>query len=116
MSSAAQEMQIYRAKQVFNKIRKSILNWVAKDWKSNRIRFVLELFAWIASIGCSITLALIVPDVPWLIMYPLWFVNTSIFAWASYTRGSFGMLANFMILTAIDAVGFTRILILHFFS
>ena len=101
---------------MLNQAVTSVRKWIKDDWASNPVRFALEVFAWAASIGCSVTMALVVPDVPWLIMYPFWLVNTSIFAWASYTRGSFGMLANFLLLTTIDSVGFTRILILHLLS
>jgi hypothetical protein len=31
-------------------------------------------------------------------------------AWASYTRKSFGMLANYILLTAIDTIGLIRML------
>ena len=99
---------------MFHQGLRSILQWIREDWASNPVRFVLEVLAWSASIGCSITMAIIAPDVPWLIMYPLWIVNCSIFAWASYTRGSFGMLANFLLLTTIDSTGFIRLLIEHF--
>jgi len=33
------------------------------------------------------------------------------YAWASYTRKSFGMLANYILLTTIDTVGLIRMLI-----
>jgi hypothetical protein len=34
------------------------------------------------------------------------------YAWASYTRRSFGMLANYVLLTTIDTVGLARMLLL----
>jgi hypothetical protein len=33
------------------------------------------------------------------------------YAWAAYTRKSFGMLANYLLLVSIDSVGLTRMLI-----
>lgn len=87
------------------------LRWIKDDWSSNRTRFVAELLAWAISIGCSITMALTVPNPPLLVLYPVWIVGCAIYAWAAWTRRSFGMLANYMLLVTIDAVGLVRMLI-----
>jgi hypothetical protein len=84
--------------------------WIKDDYRSNRIRFIIELFAWVISIGCAITMALTVPNPPLLFMYPIWIFGCSLYAWAAYTRKSFGMLANYLLLTVIDIVGLTRML------
>lgn len=85
-------------------------DWIRDDWSSNRFRFVVELLAWAISIGCSITMALTVPNPPLLALYPIWILGCSMYAWAAYTRKSFGMLANYLLLTAIDTVGLVRML------
>jgi len=87
------------------------LQWIKDDWNSNRFRFVIELLAWAVSIGCSITMALTVPNPPLLALYPVWIAGCAMYAWASYTRKSFGMLANYILLTTIDTVGLIRMLI-----
>jgi len=87
------------------------LQWIKDDWNSNRFRFVIELLAWAVSIGCSITMALTVPSPPLLALYPVWIAGCAMYAWASYTRKSFGMLANYILLTTIDTVGLIRMLI-----
>ena len=84
--------------------------WIKDDFKSNRFRFVIELLAWAVSIGCSITMALTVPNPPLLALYPVWIAGCAMYAWASYTRKSFGMLANYILLTTIDTIGLIRIL------
>jgi len=33
------------------------------------------------------------------------------YAWASYTRKSFGMLANYILLTTIDTIGLLRMIV-----
>jgi len=33
------------------------------------------------------------------------------YAWAAYTRKSFGMLANYLLLTTIDTIGFLRMIL-----
>ena len=91
-------------------IFKPTLNWIKDDWSSNCIRFVIELLAWVISIGCSITMAVTVPNPPLLILYPLWISGCAMYAWAAYTRKSFGMLANYLLLTAIDTIGLVRML------
>jgi hypothetical protein len=34
-----------------------------------------------------------------------------LYAWASWTRKSFGMLANYILLTTIDSIGLIRMLV-----
>ena len=86
------------------------LEWIRNDWYSNRSRFIVELLAWAISIGCSITMALTVPNPPLLYMYPVWISGCAMYAWAAFTRKSFGMLANYVLLTTIDSIGLIRML------
>ena len=86
-------------------------NWIQEDWKSNKLRFLLEVIAWAISIGCSITMAVTVPNPPLLALYPVWITGCAIYAWCAYSRRSFGMLANYILLTTIDAVGLVRMLL-----
>jgi hypothetical protein len=86
------------------------LGWIKDDWRSNKFRFIIELLAWAISIGCSITMALTVPTPPLLILYPIWISGCAMYAWAAYTRKSFGMLANYMLLVTIDFIGLIRML------
>jgi hypothetical protein len=88
-----------------------IFKWIQDDYRTNRIRFVVELLAWAVSIGCSITMALTVPSPPLLLMYPVWISGCAMYAWAAWTRKSFGMLANYILLTTIDSVGLARMLL-----
>ena len=93
-----------------NELLKPTFDWIQDDFKSNRIRFVVELLAWAVSIGCSITMAVTVPTPPLLALYPVWIAGCAMYAWAAWTRRSFGMLANYILLTAIDTVGLIRML------
>ena len=88
------------------------LQWIKDDWNSNPFRFAIELLAWAISIGCSITMAVTVPNPPLLILYPIWITGCALYAWASYTRKSFGMLANYILLTTIDTYGLIRMLVI----
>jgi len=93
-----------------NDILLNTFSWIRDDFKSNRVRFVVELLAWAISIGCSITMALTVPNPPLLALYPIWITGCAMYAWASWTRKSFGMLANYILLTSIDTIGLVRML------
>ena len=86
------------------------IQWIKDDFKSHRIRFIIELLAWAISVGCSLTMALTVPNPPLLAMYPIWITGCALYAWAAWTRKSFGMLANYILLTSIDTVGLIRML------
>ena len=89
---------------------KPTFDWIRDDFKSNSFRFCIELLAWAISIGCAITMAATVPNPPLLILYPIWIIGCALYAWAAFTRKSFGMLANYMLLVTIDSVGLIRML------
>ena len=93
-----------------NDILLNTFDWIRDDFKSNRFRFSIELLAWAISIGCSITMALTVPNPPLMALYPIWIIGCAMYAWASWTRKSFGMLANYILLTTIDTVGLIRMI------
>jgi len=86
------------------------LQWIKDDFRSNRIRFAVELVAWAISIGCAITMAATVPSPPLLVLYPIWITGCALYAWASWSRKSFGMLANYILLVTIDMTGLIRML------
>jgi hypothetical protein len=90
---------------------KPTFDWIRDDYASNRTRFFIELLAWAISIGCSITMALTVPNPPLLALYPVWITGCALYAWAAYTRKSFGMLANYILLTTIDTIGLIRMIV-----
>lgn len=93
-----------------NDVFQSTFGWIRNDWQSHKFRFVVELLAWAISIGCSITMALTVPNPPLLVLYPVWIAGCAMYTWAAYTRQSFGMLANYLLLTTIDTIGLLRML------
>jgi len=90
---------------------KPTLQWIRDDFKSHPVRFAIELLAWAISIGCSITMALTVPTPPLLALYPVWITGCALYAWAAWTRKSFGMLANYMLLVTIDFIGLIRMIL-----
>lgn len=93
-----------------NDALRGIFDWIQNDYKTYPFRFMVEVAAWAISIGCSLTMALTVPTPPLLILYPAWILGCSMYAWAAFTRRSFGMLANYLLLVTIDTVGLIRML------
>jgi hypothetical protein len=93
-----------------NNILAGIVNWIKDDYKTHPFRFCIELLAWAISIGCSVTMAFTVPNPPLIMLYPVWITGCALYAWAAYTRKSFGMLANYILLTTIDTIGLIRML------
>ena len=94
-----------------NDSTRGVVTWINDDWQSNRARFIVEMLAWIISIGCSLVMALTVPNPPLIFLYPTWITGCAMYAWAAYTRRSFGMLANYVLLVTIDIIGLFRLVI-----
>ena len=89
----------------------NIFKWIKEDYVSHPLRFFVEVLAWAISIGCSLTMALTVPNPPLIMIYPIWIIGCVMYAWSSMTRKSFGMLANYILLTTIDMIGLIRMVI-----
>jgi cellulose synthase/poly-beta-1,6-N-acetylglucosamine synthase-like glycosyltransferase len=94
-----------------NNILTNIFGWIKDDYRTHPLRFCMELLAWAISIGCSLTMAFTVPNPPLIMLYPVWIAGCAIYAWAAYTRKSFGMLANYMLLVTIDSIGLIRMVV-----
>ena len=95
-------------------ILNDIGEWIKDDYKTYPLRFVVEIMAWAVSIGCSITMAFTVPTPPPIILYSILIAGFAMYAWAAYSRKSFGMLANYVLLVSIDSIGLVRMLAKYF--
>lgn len=93
-----------------NDLFKPTVDWIRDDYRTNPVRFCIELLAWGISIGCSVTMAVTVPSPPLILLYPIWITGCTLYAWAAYTRKSFGMLANYLLLVSIDSFALWRML------
>jgi hypothetical protein len=91
-----------------NEILYGIFQWIEQDYHSHRVRFVLEVLAWLMSVGCSLTMALTVPNPPLKLLYIPWIISTLLYAGCAYTRRSFGMLANYALLFTFDSIAFAK--------
>lgn len=90
---------------------KPTLDWIKADYTERPGRFCLELLAWFMSIGCTIWMGYTLPNPPFIFLYPMFIVQCTIFGWAAWTRGSTGMVANYLLIVAIDIVAITRMVI-----
>lgn len=82
--------------------------WIKDDFKGNKLRFCLEVAAWILSVGCALAMALTVPNPPLKFLYIPWVTSTLVYAGCAYSRRSFGMLANYFLLFVIDFTALIR--------
>jgi hypothetical protein len=86
-------------------------SWMKRDYNEYPLRFCLEIIGWIGSVGCALGMTIFLPNPPLLQLYIIWVISTAIYSWASWTRGSFGMLANYALLLCIDTVGLIKLTI-----
>jgi len=94
-----------------NEIFRPTIEWIKDDYKTNRVRFIVELLAWATSLSCSIGMAITVPNPPLIYLYPAWVSGCAMYAWAAWSRKSFGMLANYLLLTTIDSIALIRMIL-----
>jgi hypothetical protein len=85
-------------------------NWAKQDYQEWPLRFVLEIAAWFMSICCTIWMGATLPNPPFLILYPLFIIQCTIFGWAAWTRRSTGMVANYLLIVTIDIVALARLI------
>lgn len=85
--------------------------FIANDWYSNPLRFSLEMIAWTISIGCSLTYAITVPNLPFIPLYIAFITGCFISAYCAFTRGSFGIFGNYVLLATIDSTGLIKLLL-----
>lgn len=86
------------------------IEWIKDDYKTYPFRFMIEVLAWAISIGNSFVMMLTVPNPPLLTLYPIWICGCCLYAWAAWSRQSFGMLANYILLVTLDTIGLIRMI------
>lgn len=86
--------------------------YIKRDFTAWPLRFCAEVFAWACSVISAIIFAMSVPEVPVVPLYSIFISGCVASAWTCWTRGSFGLLANYIFLITIDLVGLVRF-VLH---
>ena len=97
--------------QNFAEWRSGVADYVQEDFRAYPLRFCLELLGWAISLGCSLTYAIMVPNLPFIPLYIAYITGCTAMVWCAYTRGSFGFLGNYLILIIIDSAGLIKLLL-----
>jgi hypothetical protein len=92
------------------KVLFNIAEWIGDDYKSHPLRFAVEMLAWAMSIGGAILFAFTVPNVPFTLYLSITIAGCAMYAWSACNRGSFGMLANYLLLTTLDSYALFNVL------
>ena len=86
--------------------------FIKDDWRNHPVRLILETVNWFLNFAVAMTFTLTVPDVPLLLVYPLFFVALGISIYSAISRGSFGLLMTSITIFVIDLVGYVKLLLL----
>jgi hypothetical protein len=86
--------------------------FIHDDWCEHPIRLILETVNWALNFVIAMTFTLTVPNVPLLVVYPLFFTALSISIYSAISRGSFGLLMTSLTIFVIDLVGYYRLLMI----
>jgi hypothetical protein len=84
--------------------------YIKNDYNEWPLRFFAELFSWACSVLSAVIFAATVPDIPVIPLYAIFISGCCAAAWTCWTRGSFGLLANYAFLIVIDCIGLARML------
>jgi hypothetical protein len=88
----------------------NIWDWIKEDWRTHPLRFSLEVACWINNLLIAIIFNTTVPNLPFLLLYPMWIGGSLILSWCCWSRNSFGMLATYLMITIMDMYGWGKVL------
>lgn len=86
-------------------------DWIRADWTSNPLRLLAETYNAFTALATAVIFALMAPNVPYEITYPLWLSGTFLMIFCGISRGSFGVVVMSVIMTIIDTYGYIRFLL-----
>lgn len=86
--------------------------FICNDWKSNPFRLCLETVNWALNVAIALIFTITIPDVPLLLVYPMFLVALSISIYSALSRGSFGLLITSVTMLLIDLIGYYKLLML----
>ena len=91
--------------------RKRAIDWIRQDFKTNRLRFCLELVGMISNLIASLILMWYSPNPPMFWAYIFFILASVLLMWAAFSRKSFGFTMMYLIYLGIDGVGFLKTII-----
>ena len=95
---------------IFLSRARDVCKYIQRDYQEWPLRFYAELFSWTCSVVSAVIFAATVPTIPVIPLYTIFISGCCAAAWTCWTRGSFGLLANYIFLIVIDCVGLIRMI------
>ena len=90
---------------------KSARDYIRQDWASHPWRFVAETYNAFTALATAIIFALMAPNVPYNVTYPLWLSGTFLMIFCGISRNSTGIVIMSVLMTVIDTFGYARFLL-----
>ena len=91
--------------------RKSTLQRIKEDYRSNPMRFCFELVGMISNLIASLILMWYSPNPPMFIAYIFFLIATVFLMYGAWSRKSFGFTVMYLVYLCIDGVGFIKTLL-----
>lgn len=90
--------------------RKKAIEWIADDYRSNPVRFCIEVTGMVSNFIASLILMWYSPNPPMFVAY-IFFITASILLMsAAFSRQSFGFTFMYLGYIVIDFIGFIKTL------
>lgn len=90
--------------------RKTVLTWIADDYKSHPVRFCTEVVGMISNLMASLILMWYSPNPPMFLAYIFFLLASVLLMGAAFSRKSFGFTAMYITYLGIDLIGFIKTL------
>lgn len=90
--------------------RKKAIEWIADDYRSNPVRFIIEVAGMISNLMASIVLMLYSPNPPMFWAYIFFLTASVLLMSAAFSRKSFGFTVMYLGYLVIDLIGFIKTL------
>lgn len=88
--------------------RKKVIEWIAEDYRSNPMRFCVEVTGMLANFTASLILMWYSPNPPMFWAY-IFFITASILLMsAAFSRKSFGFTFMYLGYIIVDTIGFIK--------
>ena len=91
--------------------RKSTLEWIKEDYRSNPKRFVCEVIGMASNVVAALILMWYSPNPPMFIAYIFFLIATVFLMYGAFSRKSFGFTVMYLVYLCIDGIGFIKTLL-----
>ena len=91
--------------------RKSTLEWIKEDYRSNPMRFCCEVVGMASNVIAALILMWYSPNPPMFIAYIFFLVATCFLMYGAFSRKSFGFTVMYLVYLGIDGIGFIKTLL-----